>query len=52
MPKPPYWIGRHTRCQETRQLPPFACSCPFQRNPHLPLSIALRTHLGRSIEII
>lgn len=42
-----YIIGIWTRDQDTIQLPPWACSCPFHKKP-LPLSIALITQRGRS----
>jgi len=51
MPIPPYSKGCCTFSQETKQLPPFACSWPFQRKPHLFLYIALMTHLGESSAI-
>ncbi|KAJ1257407.1 hypothetical protein BS78_K057700, partial [Paspalum vaginatum] len=52
IPSPPTRRGRCTLVQETRQLPPRACSWPFHRKPLLNLSMALIIHFGRSSAVI
>jgi hypothetical protein len=51
IPSPPYSRGRCTLSHMTKQLSPFVYSCPLHRSPHFFLSIALRHHFERSMEI-
>lgn len=51
MSGPPHSSGYWTVSHETRQFPPFTCSWPFHWKLLRFLSIALITHLGRSVEI-